>query len=108
MAPKAARAKASVAGAAPVAAAPEPVDHSHELCVEADARVEPEAPPVGAAEADAACSACGDPGRSRSRIARQPERPGSTLVPPPGTNPSGTSTETPFSTSLKVPSPPNT
>ena len=95
------RTNADVARPSPVLASTARVDPADELGVEPDSRVEGEPPPVHPAEPDR-------PGRRRSREGRaaptgsrgSPSARGSTLVPPPGTNPSGISLVTPFSTSL--------
>ena len=89
-----------VARASPVLASTPRVDPPDELGVEPDPRVEGEAAPVDAAEADPARRARREALRRSNGIARGTERAGSTLVPPPGMNPSGTSPPTPFRTSL--------
>ena len=107
MAPSGGAREGSVAGAAPVAAAAEPVDRPHELCVEPTPALNPKRRPLARPSPmrrvrPAAMRVAAAAGSRGSPSAR-----GSTLVPP-GRNPSGTSAETPFSTSLNVPSPANT
>ena len=97
-----------VPGTPPVGPAAELVDAPHELGVEADPGVEAEAPPVHAAEPDAARPPLGDLQRRPRRVARQAERARQHARAPPGRKPSGTSERMPFSTSLYVPSPPKT
>ena len=63
-----------VARAAPVGAAAQRIDAPHELGVEAEARVEPEASPVDATEPDPAGAPFRNALRSLDRVAREPER----------------------------------
>ena len=97
-----------VPGSLAVRPAPEPVDPAHELGVEPDPGVEGEPATVDAAEGNASRAAVGNARSGAFRVAWEPEARGSTLVPPPGTNPSGTSPTMPLITSLYVPSPENT
>ena len=84
------------------------VHSPHQLGIEPDPRGEAEAAPVRAAERDSPGVPAASLRAASTGSRGSPSTRGRTLVPPPGTKPSGTRPSLPFNASLKPPSPEKT